>query len=110
MAAWEGSTRRETLPPDWPKRVAARRKKAATEKFPGGQCEKWIKSAVDGRWMRCPLAGDEVDHDNHRLDHDHLKLLCGRHHTEKTNREAQAARYRPRRRREPEAHPGTRGR
>lgn len=62
--------------------------------------------------MRCPNAGDEVDHKKDRLNHDELELLCSRHHTAKTQREAQQAKAerRVRGRRPPEAHPGTRGR
>lgn len=110
--AWEGSTRRETLPPDWPARVARRRRAAATPEHPGGQCEKRIKSAITGKWMRCPRAGDEVDHKTDRLNHDDLQLLCQFHHDRKTQQEARAAKAAKRAwgRRQPEAHPGTRGR
>lgn len=111
--SWEGSTRRETLPPDWPARVARTRRDAATPEHPDGQCQKRIRSAVTNRWMRCPNPGDGgVDHRRDRLDHDDLQLLCSRHHTIKTQREAQQAKAerRARGRREPEAHPGTRGR
>lgn len=110
--AWDGSTRAETLPPDWPKRVAKERRAAATPEHPNGQCRRRIKSAVTGRWMRCPLAGDEVDHRSDRLNHDDVELLCSRHHTKKTQQEAQAAKAAKRAtgRREPERHPGGRGR
>lgn len=110
--AWEGSTRRETLPPDWPARVSRCRRDAATPDHPGGQCEKRIRSARTDRWMRCPRAGAEVDHKSDRLNHDDLQLLCQTHHDQKTQREAQQAKaaVRARGRRPAEAHPGTRGR
>lgn len=112
MSAWAGSTRKETLPPDWPARVARTRKRAATPEHPRGQCEKRIRSARTGRWMRCPLPGAEVDHRRDRLDHDDLQLLCQRHHDQKTQKEARDGRAAKQAvgRRAPEPHPGLRGR
>lgn len=110
--AWEGSTRRETLPPDWPARVARCRRRAATAEHPRGQCEKRIRSAITQRWMRCPNEGAEVDHKTDRLNHDDLQLLCSTHHDRKTQKEAREAKAARRAwgARRTEAHPGTRGR
>jgi len=109
---WEGSTRQETLPPNWRALCAETRKAAATKEHPNGQCEKRFRSAITQKWMRCPNAGEEVDHKGDRLDHSKRQLLCKRHHTQKTQREAAAAKAARRAwgRRQPEAHPGSRGR
>lgn len=110
--AWEGSTRWETLPPNWPALCKLTRKAAATADHPRGQCQRWYASAVDGRWMRCTRAGDEVDHCGDRLDHSQRELLCAHHHRIKTSREAREAKdaVRARGKRPVEAHPGRRGR
>jgi 5-methylcytosine-specific restriction enzyme A len=100
VTGWDGSTRRETLPPDWEQRVAAVRARS------GGRCEQ-IKS--NGR--RCANPSREVDHAVERLDHavDHLRDLCYWHHRVKTQAEATAARWPSRQKTTPvERHPGMR--
>jgi 5-methylcytosine-specific restriction protein A len=95
-AAWEHSTRRRRLPPDWPKR------REQTKKRAGGQCEHMQHG------VRCVLPGNECDHivagDNHSLEN--LQWLCAPHHREKTQREARAAQVSEKRPRE--RHPGLR--
>jgi hypothetical protein len=99
---WAGSTRRDTLPPDWRKRRAQRRALA------GGRCE-WIK----GNGRRCETEcwdDGECDHWVDRNDHrlESLRWLCHKHHARKTQAEARAARSdRPSRQRPSEEHPAT---
>ena len=92
--AWSTSTRKGSLPPDWPRRVAATRARAH------GRCE---HVGPDGR---CPAQGVDCDHAGHRHDHDTLQWLCATHHQAKTQAEATRARWRYRDRRDPEPHPG----
>ena len=74
--AWEGSTRRERLPPDWDRR----RRRVLLR---------------DGH--RCYLCGEvasEVDHVEHGDDHslENLKAICSPCHLKKSAREGRAAR------------------
>lgn len=100
--AWETSTRRDTLPPDWP---ALRRLVLARDSY---RC-RWIEHN-----RRCPVTATDVDHID-RLGGDHpsnLRALCGPHHQRKSSREggvAAGAARRARkaaRKRPPEPHPG----
>lgn len=92
---WAGSTRRDTLPPDWRTRirpaVIARDKVCQWRMSEGG---------------KCGAPGNQVDHIGDRLDHrlENLQLLCAEHHNLKSSRQGNAAK--PRERRPPEKHPG----
>jgi len=78
--AWEGSTRKRTLPRDWP-----RLRKVVLERC-GYRCE-WVENKA-----RCRNEATDVDHKGDRLDHtpDALQGLCRAHHLTKTGREARA--------------------
>ncbi|GGX27030.1 hypothetical protein GCM10010353_47860 [Streptomyces chryseus] len=80
--AWEGSTRRQRLPKDWPR---IRRRIIRRD---GGVC---AARYSDGR--RCELPGTDVDHiipgDNHSATN--LQLLCTWHHTHKSSSEGGTA-------------------
>ena len=98
---WVGSTRRETLPPDWEQR---RRRRLEAD---GYRCQhvRFDTCTICGRTAR------DVDHTGDRLDHRHesLRSKCGWHHDEKTNREAGYASGRARRARSQSGrrkHPG----
>ncbi len=94
---WEGSRRREELPPNWPTL------RAQVIERDHGLCQ-WRMS--DG--SICAEDGTDVDHirdrDDHRLRN--LQLLCSWHHDRKTAREANAAKPRFSPRRPREIHPG----
>lgn len=101
MPGWEGSRRKEELPPGWDKirkRILARDHDRCT----------WL---VDG--VRCDRKANQVDHIIRGQDHSdsNLRSLCWPHHQEKSSREGGTA---PRRRtryhasRPPEQHPGIR--
>jgi 5-methylcytosine-specific restriction protein A len=93
---WEGSTRRDRLPPNW------RKLRQLVLIRDRGVCQWRTEDVVCGR------PANQVDHrvrgDDHRLDN--LQLLCPDHHARKSGREGAAAR--PPLRREPERHPGLR--
>jgi 5-methylcytosine-specific restriction protein A len=98
-SGWEGSDRRETLPPNWAGLVKA----------------VWIRDKGQCRWRltsgaRCPRGGRDVDHIGDREDHGlkNLRLLCGHHHEAHTARQAREAKAKKKglRRRPPEEHPG----
>lgn len=98
---WASSTRRTALPPDWPRRRAAVRKRA------GDRCEE----RVDG--VRCPNRGAECDHITPHTQGgtdalSNLQWLCTPCHKRKTGQEAARARetIRQRRFRPAEPHPG----
>ncbi|MBA0054284.1 HNH endonuclease [Streptomyces sp. AJS327] len=100
--AWEGSTRRASLPADWPKR------RALVLKRDGYQC---TATLADGQ--RCTAPATDVDHAVARDVHDvdALASLCGWCHQQKTAREAADGRRRAQGRRpsrwRPESrHPG----
>ncbi|MCC2278903.1 HNH endonuclease [Streptomyces sp. ET3-23] len=102
MPDWKGSSRRDRLPPDWPKirlRVLRRDGYRCTERDQYGE--------------RCSEPATDIDHilpgDNHREVN--LRALCGWHHQVKSSREGAAAQAAARRRhskrfRRTEAHPG----
>ncbi|GGY88412.1 HNH endonuclease [Streptomyces nitrosporeus] len=80
--AWEGSTRRQRLPKNWP---AIRRRVIRRDE---GRCTALYS---DGR--RCELPGTDVDHivpgDDHREAN--LRLLCPWHHQRKSSAEGGTA-------------------
>lgn len=95
--AWEGSTRRQRLPPNWPDLVAFTRTRA------NGRCQAIMRDNT-----RCVEPGTDCDHikpgDNHAPHN--LQWLCDWHHARKTAHEAnQAKRFRTSKR-PPEKHPG----
>lgn len=99
MSGWDGSTRRERLPADWPER------RLYVLRRDGYRC-----TALRRDNTRCPVRATDVDHirpgDNH--DSANLTSLCRWHHARKSAAEggrAAAARRAPRRR-PPERHPG----
>lgn len=96
---WQGSTRKATLPPNWP---AIRRQVLERD---GHRCTWPDPAAPDGR---CLAAATDVDHVGDRDDHDpaNLRSLCGPHHLQRTSGQANASRWRHTRRRPPERHPG----
>lgn len=93
--AWEGSTRRDRLPPGWSTRTVPR-----ILQRDGRRCQ----LAYDG----CTGEATEVDHitpgDDHRDEN--LQAVCSWCHSRKTAAEGNAARTRYSRRRPPERHPG----
>lgn len=97
--AWEGSDRRDRLPPNWDQLVAyvkERDQNRCTWKLP--------KSG-----KRCPRRGTDVDHRKNDDNHDpaNLQLLCGFHHGKKSAYEGVVGRRRKRApRRPPEEPPG----
>lgn len=94
---WEGSTRRQRLPRDWP---AIRRRILARD---GWRCT-WHDEGG-----RCTAPAGQVDHvhpgDNH--DDANLAALCDMHHRAKSAREGNAARNVHRLARPNEPHPGS---
>jgi 5-methylcytosine-specific restriction endonuclease McrA len=90
--AWEGSTRRVRLPPNW-----HTLRRAVIRKY-------------DGKCAVCSEAANEVDHilqgDDHSLAN--LQLLCREHHVRKTNDEnfSRRAKKMALRKRPTEGHPG----
>jgi 5-methylcytosine-specific restriction protein A len=98
---WADSTRRHALPPDWPQRRNAVRRRA------NGRCEGRV------RGVRCPNRGAECDHitphtEGGTDDLSNLQWLCTPCHKRKTGQEAAQARaaIRNRRFRPPDPHPG----
>lgn len=98
MPGWNGSRRRDELPPNW-----GQLKKQAKARA-GGRCERKTNG------VRCDRAGKELHHikrDVHDLRW--LEWLCPEHHrieTIKQAKAAQRAKYQAARYRQLEAHPG----
>jgi 5-methylcytosine-specific restriction protein A len=92
---WQGSRRREQLPPGWESRI-----RPAIIARDSGRC-RWIENN-----QRCPERGTDVDHIGDPADHSllNLRLLCRTHHNRRSSRQGNAARA-ERRRRNTEAHP-----
>lgn len=98
--AWEGSTRKETLPSNWPiirQQVFAR---------DGNRC-----TIIKANGKRCWDKAEECDHIGDRLDHSHanLRSICSWHHQRRSSSQggkASAARPRAQIKRPPEVHPG----
>lgn len=102
---WRGSTRRQTLPPDWPKI------RAIVLKRDGYRCR---HERADGLG-RCVETATDVDHVGDRHDHrpENLESKCEFHHLRKSSAEGNAARKvltvtrrRALEKRGPESHPG----
>lgn len=100
--AWEGSTRKETLPPDW------ERRRQAVFARDGNRCV-----IIKQNGKRCWDAATDCDHigdrDNHELSN--LRSLCSWHHARRSGSQggsasAKARRERPSLKRPPEQHPG----
>jgi 5-methylcytosine-specific restriction protein A len=101
MPGWQGSTRRDTLPPDWQtirKRILARDR---------GRCQWRLDGGV------CGEPANQVDHIDHSRRDDHsdgnLRSLCFPHHQRKSSAEGGRAPRRATRynvKRPVEAHPG----
>lgn len=94
VAGWRGSTRKQSLPPDWDKR------REAQLRADGYRCT--AIRADTGE--RCPDRANQADHVGDRLDHDRLTSLCEWHHQQKSGGQggrAKAARYRATTRRHP---------
>lgn len=92
---WANSNRAARLPADWP----ARRQRILQRD--GHRCT-WNEQG-----QRCTATTSlEVDHIHPGDDHTdtNLRTLCGPHHRRKSSAEGNAAR--PKRRRQPPAHPG----
>lgn len=103
MPNWEGSDRRDRLPPDWNTRIRPR-----ILRRDGHRC-----TARHTGGAHCPEPATDVDHiipgDDHRDEN--LTSLCQWHHQRKSSREgaaARAAQWRRhnRRYRRTEGHPG----
>lgn len=82
MPKWENSTRRDRLPPDWPKRrlrILRRDKYLCQERLDDG--------------LLCMGKATDVDHIKPGDDHsdDNLQSLCVLHHRRKSGREGAAA-------------------
>jgi 5-methylcytosine-specific restriction protein A len=104
--AWQGSTRRETLPADWHRRVITVKNRAY------GRCEwpGWFVGRQERRaGASCRALGTDCDHigdrDNHELDN--LQLLCRGHHVQKSLADQRTRRVSEKR--PQERHPGLRG-
>lgn len=95
MPGWEGSTRKERLPRDWPD---IRRKVLARDR---ARCQH--RKHEDG--PICGKIGNQVDHIKRGDDHSmsNLQVLCAEHHATKSAREGGQS-YTPLRR-PPEQHP-----
>jgi 5-methylcytosine-specific restriction protein A len=92
---WEGSHRREQLPPGWETRI-----RPAIIARDSGRC-RWIENN-----RRCPEPGTDVDHVGDPHDHSlaNLRLLCRTHHNRRSSRQGNDA-QRARRLRNVEPHP-----
>lgn len=117
---WQGSTRRDTLPPDWKRGI---RPTILTRD--GNRCT-WLgprDRRLDGqaaRYLagnyhdseRCTARATDVDHIDDSLNHSHnnLRSLCDSHHTYRSSGQGNAAKARMRgsRLRPPRPHPGLR--
>lgn len=96
---WRGSTRSDRLPSDW---ASTRRPRIrARDNY---QCT----AVEDGQ--RCTGGADQVDHidPNGPEDDSNYTSLCTSHHGKKSAAEGNEARWRYRRQRPPEPHPGLR--
>lgn len=94
--AWDGSTRKATLPPHWSR---LRRLVLARD---GGRC-RWVEDGVV-----CNAPANQVDHvgDPHNHDPANLRALCKWHHDRRSGRQGAAARRTPPLNRPRERHPG----
>lgn len=94
---WQGSNRRQELPPDW--ETVIRPRILARD---GYQC-RWLDDGV-----RCTYKATDIDHIGDKHDHrdENLRALCGWHHKKRTAQQGNAARRRIPEKRRPERHPG----
>ena len=84
MPAWKGSTRRQSLPPDWEQR---RQQQFALD---GHRCVAMLYDDT-----RCTEPAEECDHKTNRWSHEpgiDLQSLCSWHHLKKSGGEGQLAR------------------
>jgi len=103
MSAWQNSTRRDRLPPDWAK---VRKRILRRDR---SKCQ-WRKTSG----QLCLQPANQVDHRNPGDDHsdENLQSLCEWHHGKKSGGEggrasqAQRAQARNKLRRPTEVHPG----
>lgn len=103
MPGWQGSTRRQTLPPDWEQR------RQRQFQLDGYRC-----TAILSDDTRCTEPAEECDHKTNRWAHEpgvDLQSLCSWHHGKKSGREGQMARRKQlakasQKFRRTEAHPG----
>lgn len=96
---WDGSNRRDELPPDWPViRVRILRRD-------DHQCVARVGPA------RCTEPATDVDHIGAKHDHrdENLRALCSWHHKRRSSAQGNAARRRVPEKRAPEPHPGLKG-
>jgi len=95
--AWQGSTRRESLPPNW---QTLRRQILDRD---GRRCTITMRDGT-----RCRDKATDVHHLGTRDDHrpEQLAAICSWHHKRITAQEANGARSRPTSRRPTEPHPG----
>ncbi|WP_243063201.1 HNH endonuclease [Humibacter sp. RRB41] len=82
MAGWEGSNRRQTLPPNWAE-IRSR-----ILKRDGGRCQ-WVRGDTQ---RKCLRPATDVDHrissaDGGTDDDSNLQSLCGWHHRWKSSHE-----------------------
>ncbi|ASU85953.1 HNH endonuclease [Nocardiopsis gilva YIM 90087] len=98
MSGWRNSTRRSRLPRSWPS------VRAGVLERDGYRCT-WIEHGE-----RCERVATDVDHIVNGDDHSdqNLRSLCRPHHRAKSSSEGgrAAAAKQPKRRRDPEPHPG----
>lgn len=107
MAGWKGSTRRETLPPDWATRI-----RPAVLDRDDQRCT-WLHrhSDNDGGFAdylagnyrptrRCAAPARDVDHWGPRHDHrvEMCRALCGAHHDRRSGKQGGQASVASRRR------------
>lgn len=102
MPGWQGSDRRDRLPPDWEKR------RQRVLRRDGYQC-----TARDQYDVRCTEPATDVDHKRPGDNHEdwNLTSLCGWHHDKKSSKEGAQAAYKKRavirkKFRRVETHPG----
>lgn len=106
MPQWQNSTRRDRLPPDWPR---IRKRRLRQDKY---LCQ-WKLDPDDPRSDICGAYATDVDHKNPGDDHrmENLQSLCEPHHQAKSSSEGGQARAQKRREidsrfRRTEEHPG----
>lgn len=110
--SWAGSTRRDTLPPDWPTI------QPAILDRDHHRCT-WLQGLSDGGPMeylagaysntdRCTTRATTVDHigDRHSHQPDNLRALCNHHHDRRSSAQGNSARWQHREKRPTAPHPG----
>lgn len=98
------SGRTSPLPENWPQ---LRQHVLARDR---GECQWQGPDPRRGTEPMCGYAATDVDHIDDPNDHDpfNLRALCSAHHAMRTSTQGNAARWRYRRQRPPERHPGLR--